>query len=127
MIDQQDEHLGDRLRHLRRERGLSQEELAHAVGVSKSQVYLVEKGVTRSPHPGRVRAYATALGVTAEYLLHGGKVRPPGGKQEWPSLEVYLRETSSLAPEEIIQVARIVHALEAEQRAELAMQDEDSV
>lgn len=127
MIDPQDETLGDRLRRLRRERGLSQEALAHMVGVSKSQVYLVEKGVTRAPHPGRLRAYAAVLGVTMEYLLHGDKVRPLGGTQEWPSLEVYLRETSSLAPEEIIQVARIVHALEAEQRAELAIQDEDSV
>jgi transcriptional regulator with XRE-family HTH domain len=113
------ENLGQRVRRLRLERGLAQEELARQVGVSKTQVYLVENGLTKSPRPERLRRYARALGVTLEYLRHGqGPERPAEG--EWPPLDVCLRHTSRLNEEEIAQIVRIVRALEAEQERELA-------
>jgi transcriptional regulator with XRE-family HTH domain len=114
-----------RVRRLRQARGLSQEDLARRVGVSKTQVYLVESGRTQSPQPGKLRRYAQALGVSLDYLQYGHDPEPPDGGKEWPPLEVCLRHTSSLTEEDIAHITRIVRALEAEQRRELTRaQDE---
>jgi transcriptional regulator with XRE-family HTH domain len=119
------ETLAQRVRRLRRARGLSQEDLARLVGVSKTQVYLVEGGHTRNPQPSRLRRYAEALGVSLDYLQFGHDAEPPGGGVEWPPLEVCLRHTSTLTEEEIAQVAKIVRALEAQQRREAPLSDRE--
>lgn len=119
----ENESLSDRVRRLRTARGFSQEELARRVGVSKTQVYLVESGQTKAPRPARLQRYARALGVTLEYLRDGRGPEVPDRKEEWPALDVCLRHTSTLSEEEIAQVVRIVRALEAEQRRELALRD----
>ncbi len=113
------------MRRLRKARGLSQEELARRVGVSKTQVYLVESGQTKQPQGAILRRYARALGITVEYLKDG--IEPnPAPRGEMPPLEVYLRHTSTLSEEEIAQVVRIIHALEAEQQRELALRERES-
>jgi transcriptional regulator with XRE-family HTH domain len=65
------ESFGDRVRRLRRERDMSQEALATRLGVSKTQVYLVENGTTKRPYRDVLDRYAAALGVTVEYLMNG--------------------------------------------------------
>ncbi len=119
------ETFAQRVRRLRQARGFSQEDLARRVGVSKTQVYLVESGRTLNPQPGKLRRYAQALGVSLDYLQYGHDPGPPGGGSEWPPLEVCLRHTSTLTEEEIAQIARIVRALEAEQRRELALAEQE--
>jgi transcriptional regulator with XRE-family HTH domain len=114
------ETLAQRVRRLRLDRGLAQEELARQVGVSKTQVYLVENGLTKNPRPERLRRYARALGVTPEYLREGRGPERPQAEGELPPLEVCLRHTSRLNEAEIAQIVRIVRALEAEQERELA-------
>jgi len=118
-----EETLGQRVRRLRLARGLSQEELAHQAGVSKTQVYLVENGTTRSPQGEVLRGYARALDISLSYLTTGVDDTAPTNSEAWPPLEVYLRHTLTLSDEEIAQIVRIVRALEMEQQRELALQE----
>lgn len=61
----------DRIRDLRKERGMSQGDLAEAVGYSgKSAISKVEKG-ERDISQSMIEKYAKALGVSPVYLLFG--------------------------------------------------------
>src|SRR3989449_2383289 len=64
-----EETIGQRLRRLRRERGLSQRELA-SPGVSYAYISRIEAG-TRQPSVKALRMLARKLGVTADYLETG--------------------------------------------------------
>jgi tetratricopeptide (TPR) repeat protein len=63
------ETIGERLRRLRHERGLSQRELS-APGVSYAYISRIEAG-TRQPSVKALRKLARKLGVTADYLETG--------------------------------------------------------
>jgi tetratricopeptide (TPR) repeat protein len=67
------ETIGERLRRLRRERGLSQRELA-SPGVSYAYISRIEGGARR-PSVKALRMLARKLGVTADYLETGSEIR----------------------------------------------------
>ncbi|MGE5690727.1 MAG: tetratricopeptide repeat protein [Pseudomonadota bacterium] len=73
MDERPEETVGERLRRLRRERGLSQRELA-SPGVSYAYISRIEAG-TRQPSVKALRKLARKLGVTAEFLETGSDVR----------------------------------------------------
>ena len=60
----------DRLYQLRRGRGISQEELANAVGVSRQAVQKWEAG-SSTPDLENLSALAEYFGVTLDYLVRG--------------------------------------------------------
>jgi transcriptional regulator with XRE-family HTH domain len=62
--------IGTRIRVQRRERGLTQDELAHRVGVSRSAVAQWETGRT-GQITGNLSRIAAALDVGVEYLVYG--------------------------------------------------------
>jgi transcriptional regulator with XRE-family HTH domain len=68
------ESLGERLRRLRRERGLSQRDIA-SPGVSYAYVSRIEGGA-RQPSVKALRKLARKLGVSPEYLETGRDVHP---------------------------------------------------
>ena len=68
------ETIGQRLKRLRQERGLSQRELA-APGVSYAYISRIEAG-TRQPSVKALRRLAAKLGVTADYLETGSDLDP---------------------------------------------------
>ena len=68
-----EETIGQRLRRLRRERGLSQRELA-SPGVSYAYISRIEGGARR-PSVKALRMLARKLGVTADYLETGSEIR----------------------------------------------------
>jgi transcriptional regulator with XRE-family HTH domain len=68
------ESLGERLRRLRRERGLSQRDIA-GPGVSYAYVSRIEGGA-RQPSVKALRKLARKLGVSPEYLETGRDVHP---------------------------------------------------
>ena len=68
------ETIGQRLKRLRLERGLSQRELA-APGVSYAYISRIEAG-TRQPSVKALRRLATNLGVTADFLETGSQLGP---------------------------------------------------
>ncbi len=63
-----DSALGRKVRELRRSRGLTQKELASAVGVTGAQLHRYETGATRVA-ASRMIAIAEALGVRPDVLL----------------------------------------------------------
>jgi transcriptional regulator with XRE-family HTH domain len=68
------QNIGTRIRIQRRERGLTQDELAHQVGVSRSAVAQWETG--RSGQiTGNLSRIAAALDVGVEYLVYGDDKR----------------------------------------------------
>ena len=67
------ETIGERLRRLRHERGLSQRELA-SPGVSYAYISRIEGGARR-PSVKALRMLARKLGVTADYLETGSEIR----------------------------------------------------
>src|SRR5215207_781297 len=74
--------IGERIRALRTERGLSQEEVARRTGVSLGSYGDIERGVTTDPHYSTLRGIARALGVPIEKLLQeepalAGKAEAP--------------------------------------------------
>ncbi|MEG8043882.1 helix-turn-helix transcriptional regulator [Sphingomonas sp. LR59] len=61
--------LGENVRRLRKERGLSQEELAFRAGMKRSYLSDLERG-TRNPTVRAVGRLAQALTTTPDHLLH---------------------------------------------------------
>lgn len=65
--------MGETIKKLRIDRGMTQEELASAVGYShKSSINKIEQGKADISQP-KIAAIARALGVTPDYLFFGGE------------------------------------------------------
>jgi transcriptional regulator with XRE-family HTH domain len=60
--------LGDRLRHLRSERNISQRDLARIAGLSPNSISLIERDET-SPSVSTLQSLATALSVRMSYFF----------------------------------------------------------
>jgi transcriptional regulator with XRE-family HTH domain len=63
--------IADALRHHRAAAGLTQEQLAHAAGISRNHLQLLERGVGEIANPrlATIYALANALGVAVIDLL----------------------------------------------------------
>src|SRR5438046_7322447 len=72
MTDEPEEKIGERIRRLRLERGLSQRELAEP-GISYAYLSRIEAG-QRAPSLKALRIVARKLGVTPEHLETGTSV-----------------------------------------------------
>jgi len=68
--------IGIRVRDARARLGWTRETLAFHSGLSWSAVTQVESGRRTNLRPDTLSALATALGVTIDYLVHGGDPRP---------------------------------------------------
>lgn len=67
--------LGDKIRELRKEKGLTLEQLATLAGSSKSYIWELENKNPPRPSAEKLAKIAEQLGTTIEYLLDGeGKV-----------------------------------------------------
>lgn len=73
------ETIGERLKRLRLERGLSQRELA-APGVSYAYISRIEAG-TRQPSVKALRKLAAKLGVSADFLESGSELDPESARE----------------------------------------------
>ena len=62
---------------LRKERGLSQEDLAEKTGLSRGAIAQIELGYIRSPKGDTLQKIADAFGVTVGYLLGHGEATGP--------------------------------------------------
>jgi transcriptional regulator with XRE-family HTH domain len=72
------ETMGERIRSLRQARGLSQVQLAKAVGVTKSAVCQWEDGSTANIKLTNFMALLRALGTDAPFLIWGADRAPDG-------------------------------------------------
>ena len=78
----------ERLYQLRRERGISQEELANIIGVSRQAVQKWESGASQ-PNMDNLVAISEYFGVTLDYLLKGDE---PG----WEASDIPFEDTSQV-------------------------------
>ena len=70
--------LGDRIRHLRKQKGMSQAALAQKIEASTMAINFLETGVTRAPHIDRLLAIADLFNVSLDYLTgRTDNPRPP--------------------------------------------------
>ncbi|UCM89930.1 helix-turn-helix domain-containing protein [Streptomyces marincola] len=81
MPDHFDEHIGTRLRELRKRRGLTQRELANHSGVSLSTIRNVEQGTQTAVRLETVRKLASALRTRTSILA----AREPSGQENAPT------------------------------------------
>jgi transcriptional regulator with XRE-family HTH domain len=69
--------IGERVRHWRQRRALSQTELVKLSGVSKKTLQDIETGSVARPHPRTIRRLAQALGIDPWQLSEPGPPVPP--------------------------------------------------
>ena len=94
----------------RRELGLTLEDVANRVGVSRATVQRWEKGVLQNPGRDKIAALAAALQVSPEYLL--GWTDDPGLKMEHDLAAA----AAGLTPEETASVLNYIAFLKAQRR-----------
>jgi transcriptional regulator with XRE-family HTH domain len=68
--------LGTKINELRRERGLTLEQLAQATESSKSYMWEIENKDVARPSAEKLEKIADALGVTATFLMDASQMQP---------------------------------------------------
>ena len=64
--------LGQRVRHTRELRGMTQQQLAKRAQLDQTTVSRIENGFFPDPSSRSINGLAGALGVSADYLINGG-------------------------------------------------------
>lgn len=86
--------LGARLAYLRRQKGLSQRELAKLLGVAQSTIAMYEGG-NRTPDPEMLQRIADFFGVSLDYLMDRQEsLDPPWLSKLPPEMQEFVREES---------------------------------
>lgn len=94
----------------RRELGLTLEDVAVRVGVSRATVQRWEKGVLKNPGRDKIAALASALQVAPEYLL--GWTEDPGLRME----QDIATALAGLTAEETASVINYIQFLKAQRK-----------
>lgn len=66
---------GDRIKKLRIEKGITQEEMAKKLNTTKQTISKYEKGIVTNIPSDRIESMAIILGTTPEYILGWEKVQ----------------------------------------------------
>lgn len=103
------EDIGERIRTTRRDRALTQDQLAGQVGVSRSAVAQWETGRT-GQITGNLSRIASALEVNVEYLMYGDDKRAPGEVRQGDELAL-LRLYRECEPEDRQMLLRTARRL----------------
>ncbi len=96
--------LGEKLRELRKQRGLTLDKLADLAGLSKSYLWELENRESQRPSAEKLTALADALGVAAAYFLEED-VRAP---EERHLDEAFFRGYQKLEPDAKEQLRKIL-------------------
>ena len=96
--------LGEKLRELRKQRGLTLDKLAELAGLSKSYLWELENRESQRPSAEKLTALADALGVAAAYFLEED-VRAP---EERHLDEAFFRGYQKLEPDAKEQLRKIL-------------------
>ncbi len=100
------ENFGQRLKHLRNSRHITQADLAVKLGVSTSAVSMYEKG-NREPNNSMLKKICAFFGVSVNYLLNGEPEGPRDISELLDEIKARLDE-----PEGIIVNGKIITAAE---------------
>lgn len=92
----------ERLRQLREERGLSQEELAEKLNINRSSITHYESGGKRIPRHERLNAIADFFGVSVDYLLGRSN-----SKEFTQDEKDFIEDVKVLTPQELKEKYRL--------------------
>ena len=96
-------NIGKRMRELREELGLTQEQVATAIGVTRAAISMLERGTTHTMEWPHLKAAAKFFRVEVEYLAEGKGPRR-------------VRNPSSRSSEETVQAADDLEEMTDEQK-----------
>ena len=99
----------ERLKTLRRQRDLSQTELAKVVGVHYNHMGRYERGSSR-PSADVLKRMADALGVSSDYLLAGAKKDAASARFQDRELLYQFQAVEKLADEDKFVVKKLLDA-----------------
>ncbi|WP_255498452.1 helix-turn-helix domain-containing protein [Nakamurella sp. PAMC28650] len=100
--------LGQVLRRLRTEKGMTVRELAELTSIPTTSIFRVETGEVAAPRPKQLQVLARALGIDVEELYAtAGYI----ASADLPSLRPYLRAKFGLSDQALGQVEGYVQAL----------------
>lgn len=99
--------VGDRIRRIREERGLSQRRLAQLAGIGQSFLSQVERG-EKDPGIKTLLNICKALNVSIAHLFEDGGDLPP-------HIRSLIREARSLSPEQAEQLAKFIRTMKGRQ------------
>jgi len=122
----------DRLKELRKEKNLTQEELAKILGISRSTIagYETER---KEPDYETLKKIADFFNVSTDYLLGRTDIYNPADEiteavsddpellefwnslKEREDLKLLFKQTKKLSPKDIKQIIRIIKAIEDEE------------
>ena len=109
-----DRYIGDRLRSRRQLLGMSQTQLAHAIGVSFQQVQKYEKGANRIGS-GLLYRLAELLEVPIAYFYEGYDTKMPSGSSGSEIIDrktaTLIRNFNELSPEHKEAVTELIRSL----------------
>lgn len=89
-----------RLKRLREDKGLSQEELAEKLNIPRTSVTHYERGDDRIPRPKRLQEIADFFGVSVDYLLGISKSTNSRLKE---NEENFIKDIDQLTLEEVMK------------------------
>ena len=101
---------GKRLRDLRRQKNLTQVELANLVGITHTHIGRYEKGTAKKPSADTIRRIAEILGVSSDYLLNGKNKNAIQVHIEDKELLQQFKEIEKMPEEEKIVVKKFLDA-----------------
>jgi transcriptional regulator with XRE-family HTH domain len=93
-------NLGDRIRNLRKSKGLFQKELAHKISVSPKTICAWEKGINE-PNPTQRRKLCQALEITEAELFGASRAAEPS--QEYSAKKILI-EKLELSPKDLAEL-----------------------
>jgi transcriptional regulator with XRE-family HTH domain len=108
--------IGTRIRALRAERGLTQDQFAHQIGVSRSAIAQWETGRTGQV-TGNLSRIAEVLEVNVEYLMYGDDKRAPAEARQGDELAM-LRLYRECDPEDRQMLLRTARRLARRDKVE---------
>ncbi len=94
------EGMAQRIKQLRKERGLTLENVAAVVGVGKSTVRKWETGMIANMKRDKIASLATALGTTPEYLMGWDEKKDSPGELQLTEGEKILLDLFNRVPED---------------------------
>ena len=95
-----DNNMAQKIKDLRKEKGLTLEQVASVVGVGKSTVRKWETGMIANMRRDKIAALAKALGTTPEYLMGWDELKIPPTEPELSEGEKLVLDLFRQIPED---------------------------
>lgn len=105
--------MGERIRILREQSGLTMEQLGEKIGVQKSAIKKYENGTVENIKRSTIKTMASIFGVSPSYLMFGEEIEEktaPAIKSD-PEREEFARLFASLEPENRERILDLMKAL----------------